>query len=679
MQFVYPSFLVALAAVAIPIIIHLFHFRRYKKVVFSDLRFLKQVQEQNKSKQKLKDLLVLLSRILAIVFLVLAFAQPYLPSAQSLALKGTKSISIFIDNSFSMSTEGNEGNLLESAKNKARAIVNAYGSDNRFQILTHDFEGRHQRLVNKADALTWIDEISISPASASLSEILQRQKQALEKAGTDTKVTYVLSDFQQHMVDASALPKDSGSMLTFIPVTANKQHNISVDSIWLSGPVVQPNTPVTLVVRIRNYGEEPAENISVTLLLNNQQKGLQNSTCNANDYADITFTVTPSGASPIQQGEIRIMDHPITFDDRLYFCFTTVSSYNVLAINGSEPNNYIQQLFESDKAYTLNQVNQGQLNYSAFAKQNLIILNEPQDLSSGLIQELKKYVEEGGQLLLIPPSSEKIITGLNAFLSEVQLPNFATVSKQQIRVDALNVQDALFKSVFQKIPQNMDLPSVNQLYTLQRNNTTKGRMLMELTNGAPFIWQGACKKGNIVLFTTPLQMSWSTLPQHAIFVPLMLKLGTGKQQVNPLYNIIGKPQWISLEQEAATAKLISLKGNGAELTFQTSQRNGKTSFYLDQPVNKAGLYAIIPERTSTITQVNALNFNRRESDVRTLQTAELESLVGSLPGARISNEDTAVLQNTLSNELNGTPFWRYCVGLTLLFVLIEILLLRILK
>ncbi len=116
MQFVYPAFLFALAAIVIPIIIHLFHFRRYKKIIFSDLRFLKEVQEQNKSKQKLKDLLVLLARILAIIFLVLAFAQPFIPAQHSSMIKGQKAISIFIDNSFSMNNEGPEGNLLETVR-----------------------------------------------------------------------------------------------------------------------------------------------------------------------------------------------------------------------------------------------------------------------------------------------------------------------------------------------------------------------------------------------------------------------------------------------------------------------------------------------------------------------------------------------------------------------------------
>jgi hypothetical protein len=678
MQFVYPSFLFALTAIAIPIIIHLFHFRIYKKILFSDLRFLKQVQEQNKSKQKLKDLLVLLSRILAILFLVLAFAQPYLPAANSLALKGTKSISIFIDNSFSMNNEGSEGILLESAKNKARAIVNSYGADDQFQILTHDFEGRHQRLVNKTDALTWIDEIKISPSSVSLSKITQRQKQALEKAGTDLRITYLISDFQQHMCDVGNILNDSGSSLNIIPLTANEQHNIAVDSVWLTSPVVQLNTAITLKARIRNYANQSAENIAVTLILNGQQKGLQNVTCDANESEDVSFIFTPTG-NVLQQGEISILDHPITFDDRLYFSFTAISSYNVLCINGAEPNTYIQKVFESDPSYKLTQVSQSQINYSVLANQQLIIVNEPQTLSSGLTLELKKYLAIGGQLLIIPPSTTTSLSSLNTFLSDVQLPNYGLSLKQQVKVSSLNTQDALFKNVFQKLPQNMDFPSINQYYALQLSNTTKGRTLMELNNAQPFIWQAVSSKGNIVMLTTPLQTNWSNLPQHALYVPLMLKLGTGKPQAEPLYYTIGQSNWIPYHGTSTSDKIIRLWGNGAELALQTNQRNGKTNLYLEQPLAKAGVYNIAPQNSQTPVQLVGLNFNRNESDMRIWPPKQMDAFVGGLSRAKISNENTAVLQNTISNELNGTSFWRYCVWLTLVFVLIEILLLRLLK
>ena len=165
MQFVYSSFLFALSAIAIPIIIHLFNFRRYKKIIFSDIRFLKEVQEETKSKRRIKELLILLSRILALTFLVFAFAQPFIPQQKTTQLAAQKAVSIYIDNSFSMGNEGKNGILLETAKNKAQAIINGCKNDENFQIHTSDFEGKQQRLLSKNDALQTIDNIKLSAAS----------------------------------------------------------------------------------------------------------------------------------------------------------------------------------------------------------------------------------------------------------------------------------------------------------------------------------------------------------------------------------------------------------------------------------------------------------------------------------------------------------------------------------
>lgn len=101
MQFLNPIFLIAGLCLAIPIIIHLFNFKKYKKVLFSDIRFLQEIKEQTNKRSKLKNLLILLSRLLALSALVLAFAQPYLNKYNN-QNKGDKFLSIFIDNSYSM-------------------------------------------------------------------------------------------------------------------------------------------------------------------------------------------------------------------------------------------------------------------------------------------------------------------------------------------------------------------------------------------------------------------------------------------------------------------------------------------------------------------------------------------------------------------------------------------------
>ena len=175
MSFLYPSFLFALAAIAIPIIIHLFNFRRYKTVYFTNVRFLREVKEQTDSRSRLKHLLILLCRILSIIFLVLAFAQPFIRNKSTAVNTGKKAVSVFIDNSFSMGQLMADVPLIEQAKLKAREIVTAYAADDEFQLLTGDFEGSHQRLVDKDEMLNLIKEVQPSTKSRSFSDIISRQ------------------------------------------------------------------------------------------------------------------------------------------------------------------------------------------------------------------------------------------------------------------------------------------------------------------------------------------------------------------------------------------------------------------------------------------------------------------------------------------------------------------------
>jgi len=134
MNFLYPGFLWAFAVLIIPVTIHLFNFKRYKTIYFSSLTFVRQVDQQTKSTQKLKHLLILISRLLAFIFLVFAFAQPYFTSDATNASKGAPIIAIYIDNSFSMQARGSEGELLSEARENARSIIDKSSVDTRFII-----------------------------------------------------------------------------------------------------------------------------------------------------------------------------------------------------------------------------------------------------------------------------------------------------------------------------------------------------------------------------------------------------------------------------------------------------------------------------------------------------------------------------------------------------------------
>ena len=186
MQFLFPSFLWALGALAIPVLIHLFYFRRFKKVYFTNVKFLKEVKEETNSRRKIKNFLVLLMRLLAFAAIVFAFAQPFIPQDREVKT-GQRAVSVFIDNSNSMNSLSEDVPLINQAKQKAREIISGFKVDDRFQIITNDFEGKHQRLMSQEDALSMIEEIKSSPSVRNISQVLSRQQQALNSGTADIK------------------------------------------------------------------------------------------------------------------------------------------------------------------------------------------------------------------------------------------------------------------------------------------------------------------------------------------------------------------------------------------------------------------------------------------------------------------------------------------------------------
>ncbi|RZK24988.1 MAG: hypothetical protein EOO43_06660, partial [Flavobacterium sp.] len=398
MNFLYPGFLFALLTIAIPIVIHLFNFRKFKKVYFSNVQFLKEAKEQNSSREKLKHLLILFSRILAICFLVLAFARPFIPLGESANATEKTPISIYVDNSYSMDAVNKEGSLLDEAKRKAKEIVESYGLNDEFQLLTNDFEGKHQRFINKDEFLQQLEEVKISSASRSLQQIMNRQQSA---SGKENNISYLLSDFQKNFVGLQSLKIDSNNLITFVKLNANSLPNISADSIWSLSPVHQPNQNEKIVVRLKNYGDQDAKDIILKLSVNGQQKAVGNITVPAGK--SITDTLNFSGLTAgWQKGILSIKDYPLTFDDELNFSFKVSREMNLLHINGDPDQTYIKSLFATDSYFKLTEMPEGNVKYSTFSDFSLIVVTGLKQPSSGLAQQLKAYMQNGGSLILFP-------------------------------------------------------------------------------------------------------------------------------------------------------------------------------------------------------------------------------------------------------------------------------------
>jgi preprotein translocase subunit SecG len=670
MNFLYPGFLFALISVAIPVIIHLFNFRKFKKIYFSNVQLLKEVEQQNSSKEKLKNLLILLSRILAIIFLVLAFAQPYIPEHNQKTTALNNVVSIYIDNSYSMEAINKDGNLLDEAKRRAKELVKGFGMNDRFQLLTNNFEGKHQRLLNEEEFLKALDDVKISAANQNLQQIVNRQGNVL--TGSANKYSFLISDFQKNISTSNKLETKTDIQYSFLKLNANTLPNVAVDSVWALSPNHQPGANERLVVQLKNYSEEEAKNIPLKLSINNQQKGLGAVSIPAGKTVKDTLNFSGLNAG-WQRGIISIKDFPVTFDDTLSFSFKVDESFQVLSLNGGNAGNYIKALFAADSYYKLTENAESNVNYSNFANYGLIVLNGLKSPSTGLAQQLKTYLNAGGIVVLFPDLDADIQT-YNSFLSGLSLPTIQTLNTTATKVDQIDLQNPIFKTVFEEIPKNLDLPAVSRYYSFVEKNTANKEDIMLLPGRKSFFSKYGIGNGQVYLSASGLNTNDGNLARHPVFVPLIYRLALSGANESPLYYNLGN------DNALASKKITLGKNQNLKITAdrfeaipEIRQANGKTLIYIADQIKNAGFYNL--KLVDSLLAVYSFNNGRTESDMHYLSKAELDQLAGKSNLKIFDTDKDAVKLIAGANKI-GQTLWKLCLILSLIFIAAEILLIR---
>lgn len=681
MQFLYPQFLFALFALAIPVVIHLFHFRKYKKAVFSDIRFLKLLQEQTKSNRRLKDLLILICRLIAISALVFAFAQPFLKANDSNRMHGNLAVSLFLDNSISMLAIGERGPLFEEAKQKSIAMLEALPEGTHIQLVSHHKSFGNNRSLSIKEAIGHI--VSLEPVTANRTpeQIVAIQQSWFEKFPSADHHIYWVSDFQKSShQNISSVFRDTSLVCKFIPLSSVALTNISIDSAWTETPFFSTGEKVKLFVRVSNYGTKPIEDLPVTLSVNGVKKGMMAATLDAQSGAVLSFDFIPE--TVFNSCKIELTDYPISFDDIFYLQLTASDKNNVMCINGGAANKYIDALLDQNDKVVYRKVNELGMDYDAIGMQSLIILNELTTYSSGLAQMLVAYVNEGGSLFIIPPADEKHMATLNKFLVNFKTIQFAEKQKLSLRISDIDLRNPLFDGVFAKIPNNADMPLVNEYYRPQIQAVANGSALLKLNNGDALIWQNKLGKGNIQLIAQPIDERWGNLPAHALFVPLMINLSRGVAVKQQLYFTTGSQLNIALHSGISLMgdKTVSLKSEKEAFVAPVRLTNSGYRITLDKDWMLIGFYDILQTGTNTKIDAVAFNHSKIESDPETYSIEQLNEMISQLTsGSKVYTEQTELLKYTLQREQNGEPLWRLFVIIAVLALLAEIALIKLLK
>jgi hypothetical protein len=671
MNFLYPGFLFALLAIVIPILIHLFNFRKFKRVYFSNVQFLKEAKEEGTAKEKLKHRLLLASRILTVTFLVLAFAQPFVPSGDAAKkdLKGNV-VSIYIDNSYSMESINQEGSLLDKAKRRAKEIAKGFGINDQFKLITNDFEGRHQRLVNQEEFIALLDDIKVSSSSKTLQQVVNRGAEG--NSGNVNKVNYLISDFQQSFIGSKNIPATPDQNTTLIKLNANKLPNVAVDSVWFLSPLHKPNDAERLVVKLKNYAPQEAKDIPVNLTINNQQRSVSRLTIAAN--ATVTDTLSFSGLkSGWQKAVLSIKDFPVTFDDQLNFSFNVDAEMKILSIYGSGNEQYIKSLFTADPYFKLREMPESNISYNSFGEYSLIVLNGLKDPSSGLASTLRTYLKNGGAVVIFPDlnGNQNLYS---SFLTALSLPKIKELKKERSFVDAIDLKNELFKDVFEQVPRNMDLPKVERYFQYESQNRSNRVNILQVPPNQLFFAQYQVDNGKVYLSAASLDPKDSNLSMHPIFVPLMYRIAFSSAGSNKLYYTLGTDGLLESDKiDLRSNESLTLTAKDFEVIPEVRQVPGKSLLYIADQVKNPGFYNL--NKPDSLVSTYAFNENREESDMTYASPETLKNLFPGNP-AKVFDLKTDKLSSGVTLKNNSTDLWKLCIVLCAVFLGVEILLIR---
>ncbi len=688
MKFLYPTFLFALFAVAIPVIIHLFSFRRYKTVYFSHVGFLKNIKKESQKKSRLKQILMLIARILTIMFLVFAFAQPYIPTENATQTGSNSVVGVYVDNSFSMNALSEQGQLLERARNKAVEIGQAYPPGTKFRLFTNDFEPRHQHLFNKEQFIRQVSEIKTSPNVIPFSRIHNRfglQNQQTDENADGT--LYYISDLQRSVTDPENFETRT-AWNYFLPLIPNQVNNLYIDSCWVEVPAHGVNREENIFVKIKNNSNEDYQNLPVKLYLNDSLKSITNFSVNARDEitANLKYTNVSGG---IKLGRIEITDYPFTHDNIWYISYFVEPKLKALAIyNESKASQeglgYISALFEKDEYITLETMSSRGLQISRLAEFNAVFLINPESFSTGLLNELKSVAQNGTSVVLFPKmGGPNDISFNNTFLTQFSAVPVTGIDTTTQEISGIDFNNRFFRDVFRSREDNPLLPEIKGHIKFREDTRTSETNLLWFQNGDKALSVLPFGKGKIWVFSFPLKKETEAFARDILFVPTIYNIVLNSlpdQQIsytigsNPTYLLPGR---ININLQST----IEIENRVTEERFipQVNITEEGARLELGNTIENAGHYLVINEEKKMAAI--AFNHNRQESDLRYFEHNELEEKLD-----QINLENASVIANVSQNfsevfeEIQkGKQLWKWSILLALFFILAEVLIARFWK
>ena len=700
MTFLNPFLLLGLAAAAIPLIIHLFNFRRPRKVDFSSLEFLKELQKSTMQRVRIKQLLLLLLRTLAIACLVLAFARPTLTGMLSGTLGGQASsaVALIIDNSRSMQMRDGQGAYFDQAKDVASALVAQMKTgDELFLVPTAEAMGPEieagynmPHLVSEA-----VDDLAISSGRGSVTDALARSVEAVAQSTNLNKEIYIISDFQKSALPDSTLEPAVDPIRTYlIPVGTRDHANVAITKVEVLSRIIEVGQPVRIEATIVHYGEETIEGYVASVFLEGERVAQATLELEPNVPKTAQFVVTPQRRGWLS-GVVQLEEDGFGSDNIRHFTLHVPEQRNILIVRGEGQQTDFLELALSSAisagrtGFALETIDEKDLPVKRLGTYSTTILVGLRNLSSGEIASLNEYIEEGGGVLFFPGEGG-LAEDYNAFFGSVSAGNFSGFSgtwlnRQSISsFEKVDLEHPLFEGIFEQqsgFRQQISVENPSLFYLMNYSPASElEQTLIQLSNGFPFLQEVRFGSGTLFIVAVAPDVRWSDLPQRGLFIPLLYRCMyylSSSDAVSGDQLIVGTENDLRIGGVSEGQRLMLIAPDGEEIVPEQRSLFGASLLQVDAGLSLPGVYEV--RAGDRLIRKVALNLDIQESDLSTFSASESTDKIEELgqEPVRVLESDASggfgrVLEE-LQEEKTGIELWNVFLLLALTFLVIEML------
>ena len=663
-----------LFVLAIPIIIHLFNFRRHKIVYFSNTATLKTIEQENAKTKKLKYIIALIMRMLFIAGLVFAFAYPYNPDQKLKTDDADNLMAVYIDNSMSMHSQSSEISLIEDARSSARALVSNISPSQRFVLLTNSRQLDNEYPMNQDEMLMSIDAMQTEASPLTFNNLYENLQMIIKRNGFKSASLFVYSDFQENMMNMDGLVADSAIQIVAMPLKSDYQQNIYIDTVWLSSPILQQDLANEINVRIVNESEKDINGLPVNFEIDGKSVAFNTIDIRANEKNDIAMQfVLDNGGDAARHvstmASVSINDYPITFDDTYNFVLNVRPIIKIVELSTGTGDLTIKTLFANDSLFDYNVMNPYRIDQQYLSDCQMVIIDGDADLNETMRQNIIDFARDGGSVVVFPSESSEYFES-------------SEISDDTLSISTIASNHEFFNDIFVNIPHNADLPTVYKYIQIDKKRFSNTMTLISLQNGTSFFTLSKVGGGNIFSFASQLGKDWTNFADNSLFVPIMYKIAMLGGQMSRLSYTLGVDKDLTINDLTAFSegdiRIRDAQGS-FEMIPMVEIRNNQVLIRLYDELPGAGLYTI--NKGAEVIETMAWNDNRIESKMKFLDREEVYKLLkdNGLNILAVMKADEIHSDDMMEMMVRRSMIWKSFILLSLITMLIEILVLRFWK